>query len=264
VKVGDVHSSLISVWNEWKEIIVNPKYIRRENEITWEGFSGKKISDDIVTASTVSQLVDEGQYSFQVVIDGSIFQIHYSFDRNGNLATANLAFYYSGVKDDYDIRQNFPTQLGEAQKLEEQILEEGMLWEYRQLILSQDDPVGWLRIDYGPEQYRGLLHANCHMHLGLFPRSRFIVDGVPNPKQFVEFVIAMCYPDFYAMKRLDEKGLIADKNKIYSLNDPNFPVKDDESFECLTQIHVPTRTVQALAIPEALPAEAAKPRKKRR
>lgn len=85
---------------------------------------------------------------------------------------------------------------------------------------APDVEVGWLRIDYSnsASDDGGVTHPKCHMHLSHFPDARLIVDRIPNPKQFIEFVISICYPGIYKEKRLDQAGMYVDKAKMCNVN----------------------------------------------
>lgn len=156
--------------------------------------------DDPVMPIQVRELVDNRQYTFQTIEDGAILQLHYLFGSD-ELLSANLAYYSAGVTDDM--------------------------------------PVGWYRIDYDPVREGGVIHAGCHFHLGLFPNMRLVVDGVPTPRQFVEFVIASCYPDSYQRHRLGSDGKHYDVKRIHSVNTQCFDLPTHEACKFITHIRVP-------------------------
>ena len=127
---------------EWEGFLVNNRFSRRNRLITWENYRSKYL-DDNVTASNVLEMIDDGQYTFQVATDGSIFQIYYRYDTNGkNVNEASLRkFFASGVvimQDDSDIIESPP---------------------------DPDLLIGWFRLDYSndPERDKGILHPKCHL-----------------------------------------------------------------------------------------------------
>jgi hypothetical protein len=161
--------------------------------------------------ANIRDLVDDGQYSFQILEDGAIIQLSYLYNGKEELVSASLAYYSTGTRDDL--------------------------------------PVGWYRIDYDPYAARNLLHSACHMHLGLFPNTRLVVNSVPTPRQFIEFVIASCYPEAYRRHRLDANGGFKDKIKMYSVNSPGFDLPQDEVWQMITHVRIPVEaTVKPMRV----------------
>lgn len=203
MKISDVYGSLVATWIEWQKakFLINKRFVRKDNVISWEEFTPTML-DDLMEQKNIIDLIDKGQYSFQINVDESIVQLHYVYDREGNLSAANLAYY--------------------------------------SLNLDSDAPVGWLRIDYDPSSFRRALHPLCHMHISLFPNMRFPVDGVPSPKQFIDFIALVCYPDVYQSMHIGEDGNFSDINRMLSANSPFFHLDDPESYKVLTHIRIPT------------------------
>lgn len=229
---NEIHSALLSVYMEWDTFLSNPRFTRNRNEISWQGYQRREFVD-VITASFVSNLAEEGQYSLQVTKDGSIFQLYYRFDnRNRELVSANLAFLFSG--------NNYVDD-------ETRVMADEMLTP------TPDLDVGWIRIDYSNDASDdgGVTHPKCHMHLSHFPDARLIVDRVPNPKQFVEFIISICYPEEYKEKRLDEDGKHIDKSKMCTINDP-LPSDLNITEICTYSpyLRIPTATVPPIPIPD--------------
>ncbi len=102
--------------------------------------------------------------------------------------------------------------------------------------------VSYLRIDYAPHQSGGVLHHDCHLHISGFPYTRMIVSGLPTPKQFVEFIMAICYPDIYRGKRLNPTGMYANDNDIYSVNSPCFHAPPNTVYNQIAHLKIPTNT----------------------
>lgn len=162
MKINEVMSSLRSVYDDWSKILVNPQFARIKSTVAWSGFSQSRILiRSPVMPSDITDLIEDSQYTFQIYRDGSIIRILYFYDKSGKkLESASLAFY--SAKPAYK--------------------------------LSHHSPVSWLRIDYDPKRARGVLHHNSHIHLSGLPDSRFVVNGLLTPKQFIEFIMAYVYP----------------------------------------------------------------------
>ena len=127
------------------------------------------------------ELIDKGQYSFQLTLDGSILQIFYNFCTSTEIERASLAYYSTGLEDDC--------------------------------------PVGWLRFDYDNSSDRGLYHPISHLHISLFPNCRIALNKIPSPRQFIEFVICYFYPEIYKEKGiLDDEGNLIDKDRMKNIN----------------------------------------------
>lgn len=208
MKISDVHSGLTSSLVEWKGFLANPQYIRQSTTfkdcVTWKNRQNQHLSVSI-TPEDVAALVDSHQYSLQILQDGSIFRIYYEFDRaRPKLTAASLAFLLSG--DYYDV-----SYFGGVDDVRDG----------RELRAE----TGWLRIDYSAraEDDGGVIHPCCHMHLSQFPAARITLDRVPNPCQFIEFVIALCYPDVYKSKRLDPHGRFSNLAHMSTVNSPASP-----------------------------------------
>jgi hypothetical protein len=207
VKISDIHGSLVSVWVEWQntQFLINKRFIRQGNVISWENYTPEILKEPIYFNDIVD-LFNRGQYTFQVGIDGSLIQMYYVFDnKRDELISASLTFY-----------------------------------------LASDDPdsqVGWFRMDFDPSSYRGVLHPKCHMHISLFPNTRFIVDGVPSPKQFVELIAAICYPDFYQKYHINEHGHFTNERRMCAINSPCFHIDEANLYQYLTHIKIPIETL---------------------
>ena len=178
------------------------------------------------------------QYSLQIIEDGSLIQIFYEFERNNHtLTSANLGYFNAGGIS-YDLCQELqypelsPTDITpEAQPLG--LFEDNNSFE--------DDPIiAWIRIDYSPHNYCSPLHHSCHMHLSLFEYARIPLTGVPSPRQFIEFIISMCYPEIYTNKRLDMKYEPNNVSHIISLNSKYFPFISSDVYQMLPHFNIPT------------------------
>ncbi len=208
MNIGDIYKSLRSVFDDWSpHFLYNANYIHQGKKewpqaISWNNYARERL-DDILTVYKIAEISDKGQYTFQVFEDDSIFQLYYLYDYDGNdkrkkevkLQSATLAFYSS--------RQ-----------------------------YNKVDEVSWLRIDYDPyAESKGILHHDCHLHLSSFPNSHFVVASVPTPKQFVELIATLFYPEIYKKHRkLDETGQYIDESKIKSVNTDCFPMIDNKIY----------------------------------
>jgi len=200
VKITEAHSSLISVYDDWQHLLVNPRFIRSGRHITWAGFEPRILSHP-VRASDVTSLADDLQYSFQIALDGSLLHLHYEYnDRGDVVGTANLSFYSAATaSDDGPVPPQSSSGFNETgdDPLDEDVTDIEATPYLRSGV--SDEPSSWLRIEYAPQDARGVLHHTCHMHISGVPQSRFVVAGIPNPKQFVEFVMSIYYPDWYSL-----------------------------------------------------------------
>lgn len=168
---GLIERELRKSFEDWEGLLVNPRYCRRNNVVCWTSFKGGKLKEP-VTSEQVLVVLEQKQFSFQWAEDGSLFQFLYIFDNQNVLTEARLAFYLIRSKGSF---------------------EDGT---------AEIKSTAWIRIDYDSFAAAGLLHSACHLHIHGFPQSRIVVDGVPGPRQFIEFIVATCYPDYYRMHRL--------------------------------------------------------------
>lgn len=223
MRLNEALSCVRSAFLDWNGFLVNNRFIKDNNEITWEGHQNIDFTYPITT-SYILRLIENGQYTFQIREDGSIFQIYYEYNRQGRtICKSSLSFFYLGSV------------------IDQELLEEFDLVEY-----LPDAEVGWFRIDYDfdPSHYHGVVHAKSHMHLGLFPETRMVVDRILNPKQFVEFVISTCYPDYYKSIRLDEHDRFKDLAHICNINNPLLPESHDDNLcEFVPHLRIPNHIV---------------------
>ena len=182
-----LYDELNVVFSDWDGLLANPRFCRNDRSISWTGFSGGRLKEP-VSIEQILAIVEDRQFSFQSAEDGSIFQLLYYFDRANTLQLARLAFYLLKTRGSFE--------QGTAE------------------LISN----AWIRIDYDLQGANGLLHHDCHLHIHGFPEGRVIVNGVPGPRQFVEFVIAMCYPDHYKVHRLNQDGNPDDPKTLQAIN----------------------------------------------
>lgn len=201
MKINEVHRLLTATYIDWSHILANPQYVRidaREGSyISWNRRISRMLNHPVL-ASDIVQLVDDGQYTFQILEDGSVIQIYYKYEaRSNELQSARLAFY--SAKTDASVISN-----------------------------------------YEPRDAKGVLHHDCHMHFSAFPYSRFVVAGVPTPAQFIEFVMAFCYPEFYKEHRLNTQGTYISEEKITAINSTSFAMTESIVFSQISHFRIPT------------------------
>jgi hypothetical protein len=228
MKIREVYQQLTDTYDDWsksKSRLTNRQFIWKDSSITWDKREPCTLSKQVM-ASDISELASKGQYTFQVFIDGSIFQLYYHYDKKGNtLQSARLAFYMG--KTDFPVLSTSSAMQDPPD--------------------SGDGPISWLRIDYEPALTKGILHHDCHMHLSGFPDARYVIAGVPNPRQFVEFVMATCYRDVYKDHRaLDEDGQYTDLSKITSVNSKYFFTVEKPVYKQIMHLRVPGSWPQSL------------------
>ncbi len=250
MKINEVLTHLKDVYLDWFPFIANPLYMRDGSCITWTNRVPRML-DAPVMASEVASLVEDQQYTFQIYDGGSVFQLYYNFDERGNnLQSARLAFYHanadglrftkynsstdSGLSNNPNIENRFGTLDNDNTV---NMFDKSNIGETDGGIF--DEPVNWLRIEYDPENAKGILHYDCHMHLSAFPHSRLPVAGVPNPRQFIEFVMALCYPNLYEQHRLNEEGQYKTESNIVSVNSKCFPLAENKVFSQIAHFRIP-------------------------
>ena len=246
MRISNVFQAITATFIDWNGFLVNPKHIRRKNEVTWtDRYAG--IRNHTIRESDVVDMFVKGQYTCQIADDGSLFQLHYRFDqKSNNLASASLAFYsaVSGLRQSVEDSQSYQSESNSTDGTEmhrpESVFQQNLA----------DPPVSWLRIDFEPfAKERGVIHHDCHLHLSNFPDARFIVSGVPSPNQFIELVIATIYPEKYKEHRLNsEEGsdggsriwTYKNRQQINELNKNNMPLEDNPIYGQMTHICVPS------------------------
>lgn len=252
MRINDVESQLVSAYIDWSSFIGNPRGIRKGSIITWTDYIPRMLNHPVM-ASNVTTLADEGQYIFQINEDGSIIQLYYAYDKYGDeLQSARLA-YYSAMADNIVMKNlikayKYAVRLAELTETDAVLPDhdENLLIESAEVIEEEtelrsliDGPVSWLRIDYDPVHARGVLHHDCHMHLSTFPYSRLVVAGVPTLKQFIEFIMAFCYPEVYEKHRLDDEGQYINASHLEIINSGCVPLKDHNVFRQMAHMRIP-------------------------
>lgn len=197
MNISDVFQSAIASYDDWDGFLINPRYFRNNNELSWQNRIPGTLNS-VVRRSDVLKMAAAGQYTFQISEDASLIQLYYRFDQHSRmLAGARLAFYNA-----YQESIDEEAQLAEYGVVPTDTHEVDDLGDTVSRSIS-DPPVGWMRIDYDPNPTeRGIIHHDCHLHISAMPDARFVVSGVPSPRQFVEFVISSAFPEKYKKHRL--------------------------------------------------------------
>ncbi len=254
MKISEAQGFLTSAYIDWAHVLANPNGIRKGSQITWDNYIPQVLKQPIM-ASDVIDLFNKRQYTFQVTIDGSLIQMFYQYEARGNaLKSASLAFYssvsYNQVIDEDEnslqspltFQQELEAEINDIDSPNTDILSReysGEMFGEPKLDTLRDEPISWLRIDYDPEHARGVLHHDCHMHLSAFPRARLVVAGVPTPKQFIEFIMALCYPEVYHAHRLDNSGQYINEGHIVTINSDCVPLTEHNIFRQMTHFRIP-------------------------
>jgi hypothetical protein len=223
MRITDVLGMMQAVYTEWQTVLINPLYVRRENVISWRDYE-KRFLAEPVQVSDVIWLQEHHQYTFQVSDDGAIIQMLYVFSDTGrSLREASLGFYRVMAVNEEGLSDDWPNANADDGGY-------GAM---------ADTEVSWLRVDYDPQAARGAVHNDCHLHICGFPRSRFAVCGVPTPKQFVEFIVALCYPDLYSQHRLDDHHRYTHLARCKERKRIDMTPMDSDVFEVIPHFRIP-------------------------
>nr|WP_319376035.1 DUF2290 domain-containing protein [uncultured Methanoregula sp.] len=237
MNLSETYQSLKTTLFDWPSTFINRRDKKDEDShnISWNKYTRRERIIDI-RRSDLIEIVKSGQYSFQIIEDGSVFQLYYQFnDYNQALCSANLAYYNTGGVT-YDTFQEM--QFSDLYNGDDKSSSSDNKIDYKE-DLFEDPLIAWIRIDYSPHDYCRPLHHSCHMHFSLFPNSRISLNAVPTPRQFIEFILAINYPDLYLVKRLDQKYEPNDPTRIADLNIPSFPRIDSSVYSVLPHISIP-------------------------
>lgn len=234
MKVTEVIGDLTAAFIEWNKFFANSRYIRTKTSVAWEGYRKIWLSDNL-TPREFLELVENNQFSFQVLEDGSIFQLLYEFDASGEkLTRASLAYY--GKPPIFNEEEPTPESFDQN---DTELSEEGMA-EAEKEFCDLNSISRWLRIDYDCNENNSAVHGDCHMHVGGLPGARLLVRGVPGPAQFIEWVMALFYPETYRNHRLTTDGNFVDIAKLENANRKTVVFSDHEFYKYLTHISVPS------------------------
>lgn len=192
MKINDVISSLTASYDDWNNIFFVKNFIRRNHEVSWSDYNPGGLLEPN-SGKDLQNLFENKQYSF-VLSDFSILQLYYKFkEDNETLLFARLAFYrlLGGTIDESPDLQDQEDELGE---------------EIGPLKSDEEGLIEWIRFDFDPSESRTLVHPECHAHVSGLTSARVPVVGVPSPRQFIEFIISVFYPDKYLKERAESDG----------------------------------------------------------
>lgn len=205
-----------SAQQEWERLLINANFSKVLTEpgvIAWPNYSTGVRIPDFVTLAPVKEAASQGQYSFKISLDDALLRLEYRFDPRGReLRSAHLGYYrveQSFRKDDVDNVRYAEYSEGTPGIAEAMIADytitDGTIMDEELEVVGEtieasdsiSENVAWLRLDFDPHQKRGPLHSSCHLHICGLPSARMIVYGVPTPRQFIDFIFAIAYPDIY-------------------------------------------------------------------
>jgi hypothetical protein len=257
VDLDDAFASVRAAYARYRGFLVNFQACKKAGShcITWQAFQRIRL-DPFPTYLDFVDMVDRGQYSFQTD-DGAIFQLFYVFDRR-EVVSASLSFVraYSLRREMLDADASDEAFEGSADDEPEMLvtnpddrhLEEGDEEDSAAAIEAasgnHDETriVSWIRCDYDEVGRHGLAHAACHLHLNGFPESRLPVRGIPTPIQFVDFVIALAYPDIFNATHLDADGNLVNRDGYTDANRNQLGCSDAESVDLVVHLRLPGLT----------------------
>lgn len=231
-------------YDDWSSYIINPNFVQNGNEVTWGNRRSRRISSP-VRLSDVHQMDAEGQYTYVVGTDRSIFRMYYRFTSDlQNVTGASLAYFSTAheIKNyDFEIMEYGVVPTGEGEVSE----------------INHDDEsgygpaVGWIRFDYDPgAESLDVTHSLCHVHLSGFPGARLIVSGIPSPQQFVEFVFCSFYPNIYRSHRLKRINAasgpalwqFSESNVLERINRDQLTFNGEQNYSQIVHFRVPEKT----------------------
>lgn len=238
-KINDLYGSVIAAYNEWQQLLVNPRFRRSNTQIGWDG-PGPSMLPALMTRGVVAEMASRGEYSFQMLPDGALLQLSYSFAKDGEtLERARLGYFGGTMETREELDQPDPLSLGEADDGSSEPLavpsEDDLDAVY---MPDPDEPVSWMRIDYVRSSRISVTHSPCHLQLSGFPQTRLPLTAVPSPRQFIEFVVASCYPDWYDTLRLRE-GIYHSVETIRNVNDHVSPCDNKHFYGLVMHLLVP-------------------------
>lgn len=250
---SDVMGSLLSAFQDWNGILVDPNFVRRGDlEVSWSQDT-RDYPGSPLMLSDVVRLSDTGQYSFRIAVDGSLLQIRYCWDGRSALTKVGLSYLARRALADEPESELVAHSAEEDEQLagdEEPAAGDDNDDDDDLLGVDEDAVAPWIRLDYDPlANRRGVLHHDTHLHVVGFPRTRLAVSGVPTPRQFVEFVLSAFYPAAYWAHRLDDEFLFRDRRLIDNLNERAYATTSRTPLDAMTHVAIPGCMLAARAVP---------------
>lgn len=211
MRINDAFGQMTAAFLDWHHVLANPRYVRKDRVITWANYQPMFLRPPITNFDLI-RLSEEGQYTFQA-LDGSILQMFYAY----------------GESDDEPIEARLAYYMTEKQQGAEERDTGGAL---------DAVPISWLRIDYSQNE-GGVLHSAAHLHLDGFPGGRLTVMGVPTPRQFVELIVSIAYPDDYHKHRLNDAGAFREPAQLDHLNSVCVRLAERRVYSMVPHLRVP-------------------------
>lgn len=273
--IDGVFDGCKKAYSDWSEQLINPRMVRIGTKLTWHGDRRVRV-DEPLQEEDVAAIISAGAFSFQVRQDEAVIQLMYEFDRGGRrLQLASLAYFaltvgaiegFTEVSEPSSAAEEGAESTSEGtgtSRAEDEFsevsetsreAEEGSDSAPESRVTSGPGErregridaaryagggVSWLRIDYQDGERGGVLHHDCHMHVGGFPDSRLPLNCVPNPHQFIEWIFAFRYPGIYRRHRLDGSNSYRRVEDARQINTPQFPVELRDVAVCVPHLAFP-------------------------
>jgi hypothetical protein len=168
-------SSLLYDWNNSTLVRIS----NRRNRITW-ATSGVRPEISSFPISNVGEylLFLEGRHYQFLLIDGSLIQMSYDFNRAGEIKNSRLVWYPCPV-------QFTP------EELEYESIKELVVTAPTETIACRSP----IRLDFSPDQI-SQNHSSTHIHLGM-EEFRLPVHRAMEPSRFIRFIIRTVYPNIW-------------------------------------------------------------------
>jgi hypothetical protein len=160
--------SLTASFAEWGDHLANRQCCVQGASVSWFGASDPRHSS-VLGVTEFLKMVEQRQYTFQILDDGSLFRISYRYaDRGRRIVAASLGFISA------------PQGLQFCAGLNE----EG----------AHEESCNWVRIDFDSDNHRPPNHSCCHLHISGLPDARLPLTRLPTPRQFVSWIFSIFYP----------------------------------------------------------------------
>lgn len=179
MKIKNIYKEIIDITGKLIEVGLADEFMPAKingNDISWKGCSDLSYAmKNIPYKDIYDKINKERNFNFKLP-DGGIFQLLYSFDKEG-LLKHRLAYFPS---PDFEEFQNNP------ESYENDDL-------YGDVINKQVMPV-IVRVDYNRvEVESNYHHPYCHITLGQYKNCRIPVEGPLTPSNFISFILENFY-----------------------------------------------------------------------
>ncbi len=266
MKINDISSDLRSAWIDWREYLANPNYVRIDQAIGWPKFE-KVWTGDAVTIADIRALAEKRQFSFQIAEDGALVQLWYECDVDGELEDATIGYYALPLEEsgsdvaDMEAEENREAEFVEsggtaevpqgANEGQSEVGEDFLLsleevaerlratYPYEGIAYDERYSARAIRIDYRKKDPINPIHHACHMHISGYPDTRLCLSRVPTPRQFLELMFALFYPESFKGHRLNDANEFRDINHVHGIYAKGFPVELGALTKSLTHLFVP-------------------------